>query len=193
MTDDHAAAPAMPADATGDAPTTPMPGAVGDTTGKTWLLWVDFETTGLDTHRDEIIEAAFILTDTDLTEVGRWEKIFQPSTLAMERLLDNKIVREMHVAPIVSEDDGVYLAGSGVAAFDRRFIDRDLPGVAGLLHYAPIDVGVLKRCWRMWTGQDISDDNNRKTHRAMSDAEGHLNEARLFRAAFRAAFKGLAS
>lgn len=215
MTDDFAAAP-MPADATVDAPTVPMPGAAGDTTGKTWLLWCDLESTGLSTERDEIIEAAFILTDTALNELASYESLVLPTLKALGRLNASEFVLKMHtdngllaeldegrapylryveagvwrlVSQHVTAGDTIHLAGSGVAAFDRPMIRKHMPALDKLLHYAPIDVGVLRRCWRMWTGQDISVDDERKTHRAMADVEGHLNEARLFRAAF----KGLAS
>ena len=215
MTDDFAAAPTTPADAADGPLTTPMPGAAGDTTGKTWLLWCDLEATGLSPEYDEIIEAAFILTDTDLNEIARYESLVWPRLRARERLNANALVLKMHTdngllaeldngAPdlpdveariwkmihqLVDTDHTIYLAGSGVAAFDRPMIRWHMPWLDKLLHYAPIDVGVLKRTWRMWTGQDISDDNGRKTHRVMADVEGHLREARLFRDAF----KGLAS
>src|SRR5690349_7060804 len=79
----------------------------------------------------------------------------------------------------------IHLAGSGVAAFDRPMINRFFPRDAKRLHYAPIDVGVLRRTWKMWTGADITGDNEAKAHRAMADVEGHLREARAFREAFR--------
>lgn len=180
----------------------------------TYLLWVDLETTGLDLVDDEILEACFILTDSDLNTQWQAHTTFQPSKKGWDRLTSNEFVRNMHadngligdlvkkwgrpVGPSFMEFENsllnklnplvgstIHLAGSGVAAFDRPLINRDFPRVAKMLHYAPIDVGVLKRCWQMWIGSDITDDNAAKTHRAMSDVEGHLREARAFRHAFR--------
>ena len=39
----------------------------------THLLWIDLETTGTDEERDEIIEAGWILTDTNLVALDRGE------------------------------------------------------------------------------------------------------------------------
>ena len=183
------------------------------------LLWADLESSGLDVKHDEIIEAAFILTDTDLNEVWRAEYVIPPTMAGMTRLRDNAVVLNMHrangllaevaylrsismdrkvpaqvdidvVAKMraagVAVGDTVHLAGSGVATFDREMIKHWMPETSALLHYATIDVGVIKRCWTMWTGgDDITGDQVAKRHRAMSDIEGHLNEARAFRAAFR--------
>ena len=86
----------------------------------------------------------------------------------------------------------VHIPGSGVAAFDRPFLARLMPHLNALLHYAPIDVGVLRRTWQMWTGGDLVTVNRDKTHRAMDDARCHLAEAVAFRHAFaRAAGRGM--
>jgi oligoribonuclease (3'-5' exoribonuclease) len=74
--------------------------------------------------------------------------------------------------------DTVYLAGSGIAAFDRHLIRKHMPAIEDILHYAPFDVGVPRRMIKLWTGYRISADNDQKRHRAMSDADGHLNELR---------------
>jgi oligoribonuclease (3'-5' exoribonuclease) len=80
----------------------------------------------------------------------------------------------------------VHLAGSGVAAFDKPFPARHMPRLHGMLHYAPIDVGVLHRTWRMWTGTDLVTVNQDKTHRALDDARCHLAEAAAFQRLFAA-------
>jgi oligoribonuclease len=96
--------------------------------------------------------------------------------------LDNAILDWLERLPVTINlaDDVIHLAGSGVAAFDRPLIRRLLPELDAALHYAPIDVGVLRRTWKMWAGQDITGDNAAKNHRAMSDVEGHLREALEF-------------
>jgi oligoribonuclease (3'-5' exoribonuclease) len=100
--------------------------------------------------------------------------------------LDSAILSWLESIPEMNlADDTIHLAGSGVAAFDRPLINRLLPELADTLHYAPIDVGVMKRCWTMWTGSDITGDNAAKNHRAMDDVAGHLREAREFQHRFR--------
>lgn len=182
----------------------------------TWLLWIDCESTGLNTDVDEIIEIACILTHADsLDEVGRFHALLRPSPEGLMRLVSNPVVLRMHtrngllleLAELPSSEDAddvldaeievwlrryvddredtVHLAGSGVAAFDRPLIQRLLPAIDSYLHYAPIDVGVLKRTWKMWVGHEITGDNEAKNHRAMDDVAGHLNEARAFRERFK--------
>lgn len=77
-------------------------------------------------------------------------------------------------------DDIIHLAGSGIANFDRPMIRRWLPELDEALHYAPIDVGVLRRTWKMWAGEEVTGDNDAKIHRALTDVLGHLREAREF-------------
>ena len=188
---------------------------------ETHLLFTDLETTGLDPAHDEIIEAAFLLTTTDLTVLAESEMLVRPSPAALHRLLADDQVAAMHnrnglLRDLRTADDQqpaadsqhpislrdaeqriidllgdnsvragqLHIAGSGVAAFDKPFLARHMPRLHGMLHYAPIDVGVLRRTWRMWTGRDLVTVNRDKTHRAMDDARCHLAEAAAFRQLF---------
>lgn len=101
--------------------------------------------------------------------------------------LDVRVCDWLELSPEfdLRSDDTVHLAGSGIANFDRPLIRRLMPDLDAKLHYAPIDVGVLRRTWKMWTGSDVTGDNDAKNHRAMSDVEGHLREARAFRERFK--------
>jgi oligoribonuclease len=193
----------------------------------THLLFTDLETTGLDPAHDEIIEAAFLLTTTDLTVLAETEMLVRPSPAALHRLLADDQVTGMHTRsgllrdlraadrPVPAADTAhatslrdaeqrvidllhahsvragqLHIAGSGVAAFDKPFLARHMPRLHGLLHYAPIDVGVLRRTWSMWTGRDLVTVNQDKTHRAMDDVRCHLAEATAFRRLFTAAAAG---
>ena len=190
----------------------------------THLLFTDLETTGLDPRLDDIIEAGFILTTTDLTLGDVRRNLVRPTPAAMARLLANPTLVGMHGAnglltalgvtdrrapdtfPVnvltVAEVQRrvidllhghgvrkglVHLAGSGVAAFDRPFLARHMPQLHAYLHYAPMDVGVLRRSWQMWTGADLVTANQDKTHRALDDARCHLAEAIAFQRVFSAA------
>lgn len=115
------------------------------------LLWLDLETTGTDETKDSIIEIGCVLTDADLNEIGTFTMYVEPTDEALGRLLRNEVVREMHAAngllDLIADPDGaavrpheaasellgwldshsvgkVAIAGSGVAHFDRRFLDR---------------------------------------------------------------------
>lgn len=71
------------------------------------------------------------------------------------------------------------LAGSGVAHFDRRFINAYLPSVARWLDYPALDIGVTRRQMESvgvdMTGYPVSDET--KPHRAMDDILLHIKEA----------------
>ena len=190
----------------------------------THLLFTDLETTGLDPTRDDIIEAGFILTTTDLTVItglqcssdrpgrrctGSWPTTpccgctaptgcSQRSACTTARAPDTypaDVVpvadAEQRVLDLLHDQDirpgQVHIAGSGVAAFDKPFLAGHMPRLHAHLHYAPIDVGVLRRTWQMWTGADLVTANQDKTHRALDDARCHLAEATAFRQAFAAA------
>lgn len=179
-----------------------------------YLLWIDLETSGLDSSVDEIIEVGAILTTSNLVELGRVHALIKPSSAAVGRIAENAIVLQMHLnsglAAILASGEGVgnldqatsalhelidahlnvgdgdklYLAGSGVAHLDRPFLVRWMPTVAAQLHYASIDVGPSRRMWKWATGEELTEDENAKTHRAMDDVEGHLNEAQAVYDAF---------
>lgn len=55
---------------TNDSNTRPQPH------DETRLIWVDVETTGLDPQKDELLELACIITDSQLDELDRWEGVF---------------------------------------------------------------------------------------------------------------------
>jgi len=63
------------------------------------LLWLDLESTGLDTSNgDEIIEVGCILTTEDLRTLSEFTAVVKPSDKAMARLFDNKFLVDMHTA-----------------------------------------------------------------------------------------------
>ena len=52
------------------------------------ILWMDLEMTGLDPVRDEILEAAAIVTDWDFTETATYEGVVQHDPAKLRKLLD---------------------------------------------------------------------------------------------------------
>jgi oligoribonuclease len=142
------------------------------------LLWIDLETTGLETlgGGDEIIEIACILTDQQLNVISEFTSVVKPSPAAYERLVANQYVFDMHskngLLDALSEGDPVdlvsynirtwlrslstcekfTLAGSGVGPFDLPTIRARMPKLALLLNYWVIDVGVLRRAHDLFVG-----------------------------------------
>jgi oligoribonuclease len=170
------------------------------------LLWVDLETTGTNEIEDAIIEVGAILTDFELTPIASFQAICRPSDHAYKRMLNNGIVQQMHtdngLAALLYEpmaqgienvDAQLYalvrkhvpkgrviLAGSGVSHFDRRFIDAQLWGTASLLVRPMIDVGVIRRFFRLADVKLQYAEQVVKNHRAFDDITLHLNEAREY-------------
>lgn len=128
---------------------------------------------------------------------------------ARRQLAKNKFVRDMHTVNGLTEvcqdpnrsvkiesvdrflsgwlmEDGidagrVALAGSGVAHFDMRFIRRQMPNLASMLRYRPIDIGQISSFALDVCGFQPPDFRTDKTHRSMDDVRLHLAEARWWR------------
>lgn len=179
----------------------------------THLLWLDLETTGTDERKDSIIEVGCLLTDTELNEIEGWAYswVVAPTEAALQRLLTNPVVRQMHAdngllwdvldgKNVLIEDVSdpllgylkrasdykpktIMLAGSGVAHFDRRFLRYHMTSVEDYLAYPVLDVGVIRRAYKLWHVLTPLDgpDTNAKTHRALEDARLHLEEARAYK------------
>lgn len=63
------------------------------------VLFLDLETTGSDKSLDEIIEIGVIALDAtkdDVPEIASFSSIVMPTPKAMHRMLQKKVVREMH-------------------------------------------------------------------------------------------------
>lgn len=143
------------------------------------------------------------------------EGVFKPPELFFvdwrERIEANEVVKEMHtknglleavdaVGGDIVEFERVLvddlreigkkheflLAGSGVAHFDRRFIDAQMPALAGMLQYPVMDVGVVRRMFRLAGNHKTveaccgSTWEGGKPHRGLDDVRDHLEEFRRY-------------
>lgn len=168
--------------------------------GPNHIAWLDLETTGTDEQTGHILECAVILTDFSLNELGRWERVFA-APVGWESDLNDTVI-EMHAASglirdvrkslrsvtdgdfelaahlrhLTKSSDHIALAGSGVAHFDRRWIDRHMPLTAKRFTYWELDVGVVRRFAKMLAGQPF--ERAEVKHRAMADVEQSLSEAK---------------
>lgn len=97
------------------------------------------------------------------------------------------------VATTGDPKSSVLLAGSGVGHFDHPLLKNLMPTLAARLGYATIDIGVMRRSYLMWTGDNLVTANDDKTHRSMDDIQCHLAEARAFRELFLTQQRALAS
>lgn len=174
-----------------------------------YMLWYDLETTGTDEQRDDIVEIGCILTDLTGRALSSYESVIRPTDGGYARLMENPVVREMHLKNDLlyecvsagarrvfhiedeildwltnntdSAKQHVVGAGSGVAHFDRRFIRSRMPQLDRRLAYYSFDVGVLRRACRYAGREDLILPDG-KNHRAFTDAAHHLDEWHHYKA-----------
>lgn len=170
--------------------------------GTKHIAWLDLETTG-SAESDVILECGIVLTDERLQVVASNSWVIHEDVKI--ELVDPYVV-DMHdknglwldvAASILlpeQADDAVSswlkgatkstkhiaLAGSGVGHFDRRYIKRYWPSTDKLFTYWALDVGVMRRFLKFAQREDLvpaAGDSSTKTHRALDDAQQHLDEA----------------
>ncbi|MBX3093859.1 MAG: oligoribonuclease [Cryobacterium sp.] len=173
------------------------------------LVWVDCEMTGLDLERDELLEVAVIVTDSDLTVLDDGlTVVIKPSHESLENMSD--FVRTMHqksglleeLADGMSLADAEYavneyvlshvpdegqapLAGNSIGT-DRAFLAKYMPRVDSHLHYRNIDVSSIKELSRRWFPRVYFNAPEKDgDHRAKADILESIRELQYYR---RAAF-----
>jgi oligoribonuclease len=171
------------------------------------LVWIDCEMTGLDLHRDALIEIAVLVTDGELNIIDDGlDVVIRPPESAVTQMSD--VVREMHVASglLASLPGGVTLAeaetqvmryvrkhvpdakkaplcGNSIAT-DRSFLARDMPALDAHLHYRMIDVSSIKELARRWYPRAyFASPEKRGGHRALADITESIRELKYYRVA----------
>ena len=129
-----------------------------------WLLWTDIETTGLNVENDVILQIACVLTDFKLQhEYVIPEFTFQCDKSKLEQMSDwckrthasNGLLSLIHKSTSTIQEaqdyivnvlnchltvkDTLHIAGNSVH-FDKKFIDKYMPGLARRLSHKILDV-----------------------------------------------------
>ena len=170
----------------------------------TRLLWLDLETTGLDSAVDLIVEAAVVATDFRLRLVGGFDSaVSQPLELVETRLAANPwfdsqpdgyrqdiidqtqsgqplLAVEARIIELVDRhfpaSEAVILAGNSIR-LDRTFIDRYWPRLASRCHYRMLDVSA----WKIYLqGRWGIDYQKRGQHRAAVDISESIAELKYY-------------
>ena len=171
------------------------------------LVWIDCEMTGLDLHRDALIEIAVLVTDGELNIIDKGiDVVIKPPESALAQMSD--VVREMHVASGLLKvlPDGIALAeaeaqvmryvrthvpdakkaplcGNSIAT-DRSFLARDMPTLDTHLHYRMVDVSSIKELARRWYPRAyFASPEKQGGHRALADITESIRELRYYRSA----------
>ena len=171
------------------------------------IVWIDCEMTGLDLENDALIEVAALVTDFELNQLGDGvDVVIKPEPAALEQMGD--FVRDMHTGSglLAELDEGVSMEeaqalvleyvmqhapeagkaplGGNTVSTDRGFLERDMPQLAGHLHYRTIDVSSIKELSRRWYPRAyFNAPAKHGGHRALADIRESIAELRYYREA----------
>ncbi|KAG7163240.1 oligoribonuclease, mitochondrial-like [Homarus americanus] len=169
------------------------------------LVWVDLEMTGLDVEKEEIMEAAVIITDSELNVVSEGPNIILK---VEDKVLDNmndwcrqhhgksgltEGCRKSIISLSAAEDQLLQfvtqhtekgkapLAGNSVHA-DKKFLDKYMPKLMKHLHYRIVDVSTVKELCRRWYPEDFTAAPSKKvSHRALDDIKESIEELKYYK------------
>ena len=174
------------------------------------IVWLDLETTGLDSRSSHVVEVAIVVTDASLRERGAWDGyVFQPAEVlaasdawCLEQHeasgLYELVRTQGRPAPEVEADAlaflrrhvekrEAWLAGAN-PAFDAAFLAEHLPSIPAWLHYRMLDIHSVARAHKLWRPEVYASAPRRqKPHRALSDLRETIEQMRHYRQAMRGA------
>nr|XP_020477389.1 oligoribonuclease, mitochondrial [Monopterus albus] len=170
------------------------------------MVWVDLEMTGLDIEKDQIIEMACIITDSDLNVLAEgpnliinqpdevlegmseWCKAHHGKSGLTQAVQDSTITLEQAEYEFLSfvrqhtPPGQCPLAGNSVHA-DKRFLDKYMPQFMYHLDYRIIDVSTIKELCRRWFPEQYKMAPQKKaTHRALDDIWESIQELQYYKA-----------
>ncbi len=174
----------------------------GDPAGN--LIWIDLEMTGLDTDRDQIIEIATVVTDTNLNELAEgpviaihqereimdgmdeWNTRQHGGSGLTERVLESNLTvqdaeertiefLEKHSTTGVSP-----MCGNSICQ-DRRFLARLMPSLEAFFHYRNLDVSTLKILAAAWAPEVARGMQKESSHTALADIRDSIAELAYYR------------
>ncbi|XP_072932522.1 probable oligoribonuclease [Epargyreus clarus] len=169
------------------------------------IVWVDLEMTGLDIHKDHILEIACLITDAELNIVATGPNIIinQP-----DNILDNmnqwcitqhgesgltEASRKSKISVCEAEQEILNFVrahvpekrcplGGNSVYMDRLFLREYMPTLDEYLHYRIIDVSTIKELAKRWYPRDFSRIPQKKfQHRCMSDIMESIEEMKYYR------------
>ncbi|XP_053209871.1 oligoribonuclease-like isoform X2 [Panonychus citri] len=169
------------------------------------IVWADCEMSGLDIDKDQLLEVAVIITDSNLNEIATLGPLViktDPHVLSNmdEWCTRNHTKTGLYQACLESQltvdqvDQQLYdllasrnmklavLAGNSIA-FDKLFLSKFCPKFSSLLHYRTIDVSSFKEVIKRWYPNEVNL-KKRNLHRALDDIRDCITELRYYRKKF---------
>lgn len=171
------------------------------------LVWIDCEMTGLDPDKDELVEIAVVITDSELRPVdegidivikasdeaikGMGEFVANMHTTSglIDEIPNGKSLAEAeyevmeYVLAHVPDEGKAPLAGNTIGT-DRMFITKYMPRLDAHLHYRSIDVSSIKELSRRWFPRVYFQAPEKAGgHRALADILESIRELDYYRKA----------
>ena len=171
------------------------------------LIWIDLEMTGLSPDTDHIIEAATIITDSELniiaegpvlavhqlaeimSSMDEWNTRTHTGTGLMERVKFS-LTSETEAEKLTLEFIQEYvpkkkspMCGNSICQ-DRRFMARLMPDLEEWFHYRNLDVSSVKELARRWRPELCNGFEKKNTHKALDDIRESIEELRYYRQHF---------
>lgn len=179
-----------------------MAAMVGNNSVPTKLLWLDLEMTGLDSHKDVILEVAAEVTDFDFKTLESYEvRVRQNRRTVLNRMQANTWWRdfpenrdqfldkledgvplkdvEQDLIALVGrhfDDELAILAGNSIYN-DRSFIKSWMPRLELMLHYRMLDVSAWKVLMQGKYGIIF---DKKEAHRAFDDIQASIAELEFY-------------
>jgi oligoribonuclease len=171
------------------------------------LIWIDMEMTGLYPDRDQIIEVALVVTDSQLNVIAEspalvvhqsdeilngmddWNK----STHGRSGLIDKVKASTLNEAGVETSmieflvpfvDSGKSpMCGNSICQ-DRRFLARHMPRLESYFHYRNLDVSTLKELVKRWKPEIANGVTKEGKHTALADIHESIEELKYYRKHF---------
>jgi oligoribonuclease len=172
------------------------------------LVWIDLEMTGLDPHKDVMLEIASIVTDSDLNiiaygpdivihqsdeilqNMNPWcikyhglsglTKAVQESTTTLQEAQQATLDFIKQYCPY----NTARLCGNSVWQ-DRLFLSKYMPDIIAYINYRLIDVSSIKEIIRRWYPDNPATDFLKaESHRALNDIKESIAELNHYRKNF---------
>jgi oligoribonuclease len=169
----------------------------------TYLIWIDLEMTGLDPHKNTIIEIATLVTDVNLNTIeegpvlaihqsdeilagmDEWNTTHHGESGLTQRVRESDISLQTaeqvtleflkrHLPPNTSP-----MCGNSVSQ-DRLFLFHYMPNLEKYFHYRQIDVSTLKELAKRWQPK-LPEINKESKHRAINDIYESIEELKYYR------------
>lgn len=167
------------------------------------MVWIDLEMTGLDPARDVIIEAAVLITDSELDVIAdgpdiavqrsdeelsvmnAWNRRTHHGSGLIKRVKASEVTIQQAEDEIVAfvqqwtAKGKAPLCGNSVHQ-DRRFLYEEMPRLIDWLNYRIVDVSTVKELATRWY-PNLEPFVKQERHRALDDIRESIDELRWYR------------